>query len=368
MANAVAARLPSELLPKGPFSYVSRAWDWVTEVGAHPARWVGLDLKREGFARAMPYLPFALLIALPLFAIEWLDFAEQARLRVLSAMPLPIMLAVLDPVVSLVYLTAAFVLILSLNREWSVNEKARETHAALLEVGENDKLADLRNIGITTGILLVLVLPLWLRALNAVACTTSNGCLYTGVDTLSAWLKYSITAILPNSYYTSSGGIVELSAWAAYPKYILWPSLNAVLVFGLFEVARIAKVTELAVDSLARSPDRAVAVGRRILKRLMKIVAYDVDEALGFDFYKNAAIAMGRMKSPDVIPTLKKLATRHHKVYVRNRAIQALQSLREDLGVQSEHGLEIEQFLRERLRDETAPAVQNSIRSALGIS
>jgi hypothetical protein len=367
MTNIEATRLPSRLLPQGPFWYVSRLWDWITEFGAYPARWTGLHLQRQGVARAVPYLPFALLIVVPLMTLQWPGPAEHVRLGILDAMPRPIAKAVLDPIISLVYLTAAFVLTLSLNREWSVNEKVRETNAALLEVGENDKLADLRNLGITTGLLLVLILPLWMRALNAVACTTSNGCLYGGADTLGAWLKYCLTAILPNGYFASNS-VVELSALAAYPKYVLWPSLNAVLIFGLFELARIARVTELAVDSLARSPDRAVAVGRRILKLLAKIVRYDADETLGFEFYKNAAIAMGRMKSPSVIPTLKDLATYHGKVYVRNRAIQALQSLRQDLGPQSEYALEIEQFLRARLQAETSVAVQNSIKSALGIS
>jgi hypothetical protein len=362
-----ASRVPSDLLPKSLWAYVGYAWDAITDVTAIPARVAGLDERREGWERALPYFLFAVLLAPLLLNVEWPRPVESFRLTAFGDGG--VLHGVLLPIVQLVFASSLFILILSLNRLWSINEQARELFAARLQIGEADKLPDLQRLGVATGFLLILVLPLSLRALNATACTYDT-CLFSGPTTLGAWLWYCLVAILPTSYYTPNltSPIAEIGFWASLPKYIIWPVLNAVLVFGVFEVVRISKVKELAVDSLENSPTRAVAVGTRILNTLLRIVAHDDDEDLAFNFYKHAIEAMAAIGSPQVIPTLKNLAEAHRNAFVRNRAVKALAALRDQLKESPGLVEEINEFLHARLAMEQKQLVLTSIKVALGIS
>jgi len=333
---------------------------------------LGFNQKREGWRGHLPVvLFFAFLLSVPLFAIEWVPGAEVIRRAGAQQLPTGLRQFVFAPITSLLFLSTALVVILSINREWSINEKERERLVVITDPNSKappptNELADLRWLGVVSAMLLILVLPLWLNALNRVSCDETNACLYDAPTSVFAWLWYCAEQCLPSFVVLPDfmrSPVVESSALAAWPKHIVSPLIFGLVVFAALEIRRLNAVSELAVDSLHTGSARAIAMGQRILPTLQRVFEFDGERGLPSRFYRHAATAMGALRSVAVLPLLQELAE-HANSHVRARAIDALGNLletAEDPEVKST----ILVFLRTRSVTEHIDGVKNRIKILL---
>lgn len=371
-ANSTSHGLASDLLPKGTVAWISRWWDWVTARVALPARALGFDRKRVGWRDHAPVvLFFGFLLLIPLFAMEWVPGAETVRQAGVQRLPAWLRHFLLDPITSLLFLSAALIAILSVNREWSINEKERErlvvvTDPNSRDVPPTDGMADLRWLGVGSAFLVLLVLPLWLNALNRTSCDGSNACMYSASSSILVWLWYCAEQCVPSFIALPEflrAPVVENSPLAAWPKHIVSPLVFGLVVFSALEIRRLNAVSELAVDSLHTGSGRAIAMGRRILPTLQRVFEFDGDRGLPSRFYRHAATAMGALKAVAVLPLLEELAN-HRNSHVRGRAIDALGNLLDgDEGAEAKS--QILQILRKRLLAEPIDGVRNKIKALL---
>ncbi len=365
MSAEIAIRRPSELLPRGLVGKLSDAWETIGDYAGWPARKIGFDVRVGGWRQWLRYVA----LSLPLLP-SLLAGSLPAQITLFDAWGIgneagQLLSFIQDPILSVTLLTFQLLVTFSLNREWSRNERLRERYAALLEPKRADDLPDLRWVALFSSLTLILLLPLWLRSINVAACSYGGECWYSGGSSLLDWINYCLAAAVANVVpIVAYDKVRELVLAATLPKYLVLASLNSVLLFSIFEIARIRKVTEIAVDSLMESEKRAVAVGSRILSVLTRIITIDENDDLNSSFYRNAAVAMGQIGSLKSVHVLMRLASTASQWFVRLRAIEALVMLRDQSDSASIKS-EIDTFLRQRETEERADRVLQRIRAAL---
>jgi hypothetical protein len=334
---------PSDRLPKTIFDNLLALWSVVTFVLALPAIWTGFA--RKGWALRAVVLGLLLVaLAVPVLQLPWSAFATLRALLKNSGLPAAVVATIANNLTALVILSIAYVLIISMNRAWCLIESRREHCWSTNRVGEADKLPDLRRWALS-GLLLLPILPLWLNAFNRMWCATHWSCIFSETATIPDYAMFVANAAL--------GHIIPLDVGWSNPQAAsmnahLLPALDSLvgltvqfgLVFTLLQLNRIRKTSQNAVDALSRTPDSAIAVGRRILPMLEAVVTMPSPASGGAGasppdlepiFYKNAAIAIGRIGGSDGIEILAEM-TRGHGAQVTNRVVQALSELEPTLG------------------------------------
>lgn len=222
---------------------------------------------------------------------------------------------------------------------------------------------------IFTPLFFILVVPLWLEALDAHLCASYQSCLLSKPTTPFGYAEFAaytaLWHILPtelgwpsptvNPHSPLLGSVVEF--WIAQ-------TFQLGAIFTLFELNRISKVSDYAVDSLKYSTDTAVAVGSRMLPRLKQLIEVGSESSILDDvFYKNAAIAIGLIGGSRGIAILDQMTT-GQKDQVLNRVVQALDGLHEHVLRDSPEWRQIIGILK-RLNDQVDPDPRRLVRRSL---
>lgn len=244
---------------------------------------------------------------------------------------------ILHPFTAAVSTSLAFLLILSVNRAWALNEIYREKLAHRVLPGDPDATQDLRREGAITALLLLPLLPLWLSSVNSAFCEADGviECAFSEGHTYGAWFSYAFASVFRAillldisevyNWEPNSSVFVQNQENAQHLRMVIRASLDLIIVFTVFERLRINKFRNFAVASLDTTPDNAIAVGKRILPKLKAIIEADTSDQENL-FYKNAAIAVGAIGQPSSFPLLKDLAEKESN-QVRNRAIQGIDAM-----------------------------------------
>ena len=365
---------PSDLLPSGFADAVTRTWDSVGEALSWPSQALRLTSTRHSFLRlSLDILVFGALFLPAVLSLHWPGHFEAYRQSFMAAAPASVAAYLTDPIVSAVSLIIAYILVFSINRAWSANEREREAIAFSASDKRADDLADLRADGLVSALLYIPLLPLLFLSANAFSCMRSSECLFLGENSLQAWVTYLVGSIFAGLLPSHSiwQPVLPLSAHGPLAPFLLWLAfvLPCVLVLAFFEVHRAGRVISLALNALAQTEDRAVAVGSRILLRLRRIIEHDDERAeLPPDLFEHAAIALGRIASQNTLLNLFEIAAHQNKV-VKKRGLRAVQARIEALSLGAQQNARSKSgavaYLKHCARQESDRDVVNEINRAV---
>jgi len=341
-------------------------WDWFSRKLAWPSRKLGITSLRAWWARYLLLFFFVGVLMIPaILSLYTPEVVESWLPPWLQGRWIDILL---HPVAPAIGTTGVYVLILSINRAWALNEQLREEIAAgvkRLKRG-TDSLPDLVDEGIVAALLLIPLIPIWLASLDQAACHIygANHCIYSGLRNPDSWVLYGIEMIARGStlfdfsevYGWGDWSRIDESSFAAlHLKMFVRATVDIVLIFAFVEFFRVTKETQLAVASLGTESGRAARVGARMVRHLEDQIAsrlgaanqMDVaeqassesedDNELGDTYLRNAAVALGQIGDMRAYAILAQLAVQSpdgwltsngiNKWFVRLAAVKALGEL-----------------------------------------
>jgi len=360
---------PSYSLPSGWFDRLAKFWETITWLLALPAIGAGFS-KKNGRRRIGVFLSLLLLLVIPLAQVGWIGRLEDARQLMLARLPITARSLFLDPVFGFAILTVAYVLVIAINREWSRNELRREQYWNVLDANGWRALPDLRMWGLTTPVLLIAVVPLWLHVLNNIWCNFDQICLFADQHSILDYALFSlgtaVSHLVPSELgLTSELSQTENSGTIGAIEFVIAVTVQFGLIFTLIELNRIRKISLAAIDALVKSTDSAAAVGTRILPKLEEVVELSEQrsEKLPKNFFKNAAWAIGIIGGSDGIDILKRLTG--HSTSVVNVVVQAVQALHDQFAPTSAEYKQLVEMLQRLDQQVTDGNTRNSLNEAL---
>lgn len=242
----------------------------------------------------------------------------------------------------------AYLLVLSTNRAWSLNEQDRTRRVFGLNTADSNKdLPDLLFDAILAAILLIPIIPIGLYVAAKASCDADT-CLFKGpLDQMAPWVTYSFDTIVralvffdfPEIYdWKNPTRIEAANAWGAHTKMFVRSSIDILIVASVFEVLRIYRMHRDALATLEQTHQTASRVGSRLISSLISVIkTFGVeDEQTSTKLtpttkkrLENAITAIAEIGNPIALPDLKAVIESRPKGHegAANRAVKAIGKL-----------------------------------------
>lgn len=235
-------------------------------------------------------------------------------------------------------------MLISINRLWSLNEQLRAEIADGFVLKNADTLPDLRLLAFVSALLVMIFLPLALFRTATFWCPNGEtNCLFRVEGSgLQPWVQFSFDLVLRvigffglmEVYGPPSPTAVQPTGMGLHLVMIARLVIAFVFLSTPFELYRISSSVGRAVRALSQQADTASRIGVRAIGALI----YELRQTTGLEGdirsddgtdanlrARNAAIALGRIASTRAIHALQQVAA-IRKIHdrVRRRALDAL--------------------------------------------
>jgi hypothetical protein len=242
-------------------------------------------------------------------------------------------------------IAVAYLLVLSTNRAWSLNEQDRTRRVFGLNTSDDNKeLPDLLFDALLAAILLIPIIPIGLYVAAKASCDADT-CLFRGpLDQMGPWVTYSFDTIVralvffdfPEIYdWKNPTRIEAANTWGAHTKMFVRSSIDILIIASAFEVLRIYRMHRDALATLEQTHQTASRVGSRLIPSLISVIkSFGVEDeqtsskltATTKKRLENAITAIAEIGDPIALPDLKAVIESRPKGHeaAANRAVKAI--------------------------------------------